>query len=145
MEENIPDCEDEEEQVPPVLLTKEAVANLMTAIKVPEPVSERITKAYAEEFEEDTPTVDELLDTKAMAAGAARKKETELFLEVEALKTELKEEKSANSPGPEKDVILKVSPDKVSEIKTETINGQKCIIIPLSDNEHANINGTRFE
>ena len=145
MEENIPDCEDEEEQVPPVLLTKEAVANLMTAIKVPEPVSERITKAYAEEFEEDTPTVDELLDTKAMAAGAARKKETELFLEVEALKTELKEEKSANNPGPEKDVILKVSPDKVSEIKTETINGQKCIIIPLSDNEHANINGTRFE
>ena len=66
-------------------------------------------------------------------------------MEVEALKAELTQEKSENQPGPEKDVILKVSPDKVPEIRSDILEGRKCIIIPLAEHEHANINGTRFE
>ena len=117
----------------------------MNNIRIPEEVSAKIAKSYEEEFEEDTPTVDQLLDTKAVAAGAARKKEQELVLEVAALKEELSQEKAENQPGPEKDVILKVSPDKVPEIRSDYVEGRKCIIIPLEENEHANINGTRFE
>lgn len=134
-----------EEEPAPVVLTKEAVQGLMNNIRIPEEVSAKITKSYEEEFEEDTPTVDQLLDTKAVAAGAARKKEQELVLEVAALKEELSQEKAENQPGPEKDVILKVSPDKVPEIRSDYVEGRKCIIIPLEENEHANINGTRFE
>lgn len=134
-----------EEEPAPVVLTKEAVQGLMNNIRIPEEVSAKITKSYEEEFEEDNPTVDQLLDTKAVAAGAARKKEQELVLEVAALKEELSQEKAENQPGPEKDVILKVSPDKVSEIRSDYVEGRKCIIIPLEENEHANINGTRFE
>lgn len=134
-----------EEEPAPVVLTKEAVQGLMNNIRIPEEVSAKITKSYEEEFEEDTPTVDQLLDTKAVAAGAARKKEQELVLEVAALKEELSQEKAENQPGPEKDVILKVSPDKVPEIRSDYVEGRKCIIIPLEENEHVNINGTRFE
>lgn len=134
-----------EEEPAPVVLTKEAVQGLMNNIRIPEEVSAKITKSYEEEFEEDNPTVDQLLDTKAVAAGAARKKEQELVLEVAALKEELSQEKAENQPGPEKDVILKVSPDKVPEIRSDYVEGRKCIIIPLEENEHANINGTRFE
>ena len=134
-----------EEEPAPVVLTKEAVQGLMNNIRIPEEVSAKITKSYEEKFEEDTPTVDQLLDTKAVAAGAARKKEQELVLEVAALKEELSQEKAENQPGPEKDVILKVSPDKVPEIRSDYVEGRKCIIIPLEENEHANINGTRFE
>lgn len=133
-----------EEEPAPVVLTKEAVQGLMNNIRIPEEISAKITQSYQEEFEEDVPTVEQLLDAKAVAAGAARKKEQELVLEVTALKEELTQEKSANQPGPEKDVILKVSPDKVPEIRSDIVEGRKCIIIPLAENEHANINGTRF-
>ena len=146
LQELIEEQEDEFEEEPaPVVLTKEAVQGLMNNIRIPEEVSAKITKSYEAEFEEDAPTVDQLLDTKAVAAGAARKKEQELVLEVEALKAELTQEKSENQPGPEKDVILKVSPDKVPEIRSDILEGRKCIIIPLDEHEHANINGTRFE
>lgn len=39
------------------------------------------------------------------------------------------------------DVILRVKPQKVEEIKYEIINGKKCIIIPMDENEHVNLNG----
>ena len=39
------------------------------------------------------------------------------------------------------DVILNVNPKKVSQIKSDTIDGQKCIIIPLNDDEQAMVNG----
>lgn len=39
------------------------------------------------------------------------------------------------------DVILRVKPQKVQEITYEIINGKKCIIIPMSENEHADLNG----
>ena len=39
------------------------------------------------------------------------------------------------------DVILRVKPEKVNQIKSETINGQKCLVIPMEENEHAAVNG----
>ena len=39
------------------------------------------------------------------------------------------------------DVILRVKPEKVGQIHSDTINGQKCLIIPMDENEHAAVNG----
>ena len=39
------------------------------------------------------------------------------------------------------DVILRVKPEKASLIKSQVINGQKCLVIPMEENEHAAING----
>ncbi len=39
------------------------------------------------------------------------------------------------------DVILEVKPEKVSQIKSRIIDGQKCIVIPISENEQAKVNG----
>lgn len=39
------------------------------------------------------------------------------------------------------DVVVHVKPEKIPTIKTELINGQRCIVIPIGDDEHANING----
>ncbi|WP_288222378.1 DUF4317 domain-containing protein [uncultured Clostridium sp.] len=39
------------------------------------------------------------------------------------------------------DVILEVKPEKVSQIKSQIIDGQKCIVIPISENEQAKVNG----
>jgi len=46
-----------------------------------------------------------------------------------------------NNVIPHYDVILQVKPEKVSQIKSQIINGQKCIVIPINDNERATVNG----
>ena len=39
------------------------------------------------------------------------------------------------------DVILQVKPEKVSQIKSQIIDGKKCIIIPINEDEHTTVNG----
>ena len=39
------------------------------------------------------------------------------------------------------DVVLRVKPEKASQIKSQMIDGQKCLVIPMRDDEHATING----
>ncbi|MDE5965714.1 MAG: DUF4317 domain-containing protein, partial [Lachnospiraceae bacterium] len=39
------------------------------------------------------------------------------------------------------DVILRVKPQKVDQIKSQIIDGKKCIVIPMEEDEHANVNG----
>ncbi|MBW9172584.1 DUF4317 domain-containing protein [Clostridium estertheticum] len=46
-----------------------------------------------------------------------------------------------NNVTPDYDVILQVKPEKVSQIKSQMINGQKCIVIPINDNEQTTVNG----
>ena len=41
----------------------------------------------------------------------------------------------------EYDVILQVKPEKIPQIKSQIIDGQKCIIIPISDDEQTTVNG----
>ncbi|MEQ8197361.1 MAG: DUF4317 family protein, partial [Clostridiaceae bacterium] len=39
------------------------------------------------------------------------------------------------------DVILQVKPEKVPQIKSQIIDGQKCIVIPVDENELTKVNG----
>ena len=39
------------------------------------------------------------------------------------------------------DVVLHVKPQKASQITSQKINGKKCIVIPMEENENATING----
>ncbi|WP_300386529.1 DUF4317 domain-containing protein [Clostridium sp.] len=39
------------------------------------------------------------------------------------------------------DVILQVKPEKISQIKSQIIDGQKCIVIPINENEQTTVNG----
>ena len=42
---------------------------------------------------------------------------------------------------PDYDVILQVKPEKISQIKSQIIDGQKCIVIPINDDEQTTVNG----
>lgn len=42
---------------------------------------------------------------------------------------------------PDYDVILQVKPTKVPQIKSQIIDGQKCIVIPIDENEQTTVNG----
>ncbi len=39
------------------------------------------------------------------------------------------------------DVVLHVKPEKASQIKSQIIDGQKCLVIPMDANENVNVNG----
>lgn len=39
------------------------------------------------------------------------------------------------------DVVLHVKPEKASQIQAQVINGEKCLVIPMRENENATING----
>ena len=39
------------------------------------------------------------------------------------------------------DVVLRVKPEKAAQIKSQIIDGERCLVIPMREDEHATING----
>jgi hypothetical protein len=48
---------------------------------------------------------------------------------------------SENNTTPNYDIVLQVKPEKVTQIKSQIIDGKKYIVIPIDDDEQANVNG----
>ena len=64
----------------------------------------------------------------------------ELFEQVQLLQEQLEVTKS-NQVEENYDIVLKVKPEKVNQITQEYINGKKCIVIPVEENEQTYVNG----
>lgn len=155
----------------PIALTQKDMQNLLIESGVPEEVTTKIEKSYVESFGDDLPLADNLIDQKVLKANAQRKKQEHLEKQVEILQTRLKEVKQEaavdneadlsteinddnvvleeaddtnsedNKAASDYDVILQVKPEKIPEIKSQIINGQKCIVIPINENEQTTVNG----
>ena len=226
----------------PLVLTTDAIQEVLTASGLPEEVAAKIETSYVEKFGDTPPVAEHLVDSKLLAAHAQRKKEQELEEKVILLQEKLEEVTSSSdatstqtdsvaeqstssnanlvidpvkesssaaveteteelsasevnvehldeehldsssleegeshaSPseqddsanpadtsddeetpptdsglteltelpsGDNFDVVLKVKPQKVEQITYQIINGKKCIIIPMDEDEHANVNG----
>ena len=50
------------------------------------------------------------------------------------------EDSEDNNATSQYDIILQVKPEKIPEIKSQIIDGQKCIVIPINDSEQATVN-----
>lgn len=158
--------EKHEEEDGPFLLDKEVVQKVLTESNVSEEKMTRIEKSIDEAFGEKLPIAENVIDTKALEANEVRIEKLALedqvgvlTLQLEEKKEELEEKNTAleerTSQLLEKqeeidnyiaetktyDVVLRVKPEKASQIKSQIINGEKCLIIPLKENEHATING----
>mgnify|MGYP002793970615 CR=1 FL=1 len=137
----------------PKTLTNKDIQNLLIESGVPEELTTKIEESYVESFGEDLPLAENLIDAKVLKANEQRKKEEHLEKQVAILQTRLEEVKqevaadndeenvNLEESNPEYDVILQVKPEKVPQIKSEIIDGQKCIIIPINENEQATVNG----
>lgn len=132
---------DKEENDDPILLTCDTIQDLMAESGVPEEITNRIEQSYAEEFGAMPPAAEYLIDNKVLAASAQKKKEFELTEQVQILTEQLKEKAADAELSEAFDVILTVAPEKVTQIKSEIIDGKKFLIIPMEDDEHANVNG----
>lgn len=174
----------------PIILTNDAIEEVLVESGVPEEVTAKIKDQYAEEFGEALPVVEHLIDSKVLAVSEQRRTELQLREKVDELQQKLEEtqsesisssrntdedfdqmddvvssvdvevpsadanedagddylkdeleEASKDAPQPNYDVILRVKPEKVTQIKSQIIDGKKCIIIPMEEDEQANVNG----
>ncbi len=148
--------EDSERNQEPVILTNDTIQSVLIESGIPEEVTAKIEQSYHEKFKDAHPAIEHLIDNKALEAHAQRKKEQELVQKVQVLEQMLEEKSSldieqslnvetlqdaVSLDQANYDVILHVKPEKVTQISSQIINGKKCIIIPLDEDEQANING----
>ncbi|MBU5454942.1 DUF4317 domain-containing protein [Caproiciproducens sp. MSJ-32] len=137
----------------PIALTNDTIKEILVETGVPEEVTEKIEKSFVEAFGDTPPAVEELLDSKALQLNEKIKKEKELKKKVEILEAQLERAKeeialdAENKQALEEnkaliesyDVVLQVKAEKVPQIKSEIIDGKKCLIVPLEENEQANV------
>lgn len=143
--------EDAEIELPPVPVTRKTVAEIISDVDMPETIKQRIEQDYAREFEEAPPAAQHLIDRKLVAASTERARVAELEQEVVSLRQQLRPSSDDDTPpwedmpsgGP--DIIVQVPESTASAIQVQLIDGQKCLVIPLSDNESASINGVSQE
>ncbi|AIY84046.1 Uncharacterised protein [Clostridium baratii] len=100
---------------------------------------EEVKQEVATDNETEAPSSTELSDNNKVL------EETSESNTEETLNTNLEEDNDINTEDNEVnydyDVILQVKPEKISQIKSEVIDGQKCIVIPINEDEQAKVNG----
>lgn len=151
--------ETHDEDADAFVLDKETLEKLLVESNVPEDKVNRIEKSVDEAFGDKAPIAENVIDAKALVQNEIRleKKEMEsqivtLNKQLEDKNTELeertvqlkeKEEEIENYMAETRnyDVVLHVKPEKASKIHSSVIDGKKCIVIPMEDNEQATING----
>lgn len=131
----------------PIVLTPQAIKDVLATSKVPEEIAERIGQSYVEKFSIEPPVAELLVDKKILSSGAHERREEELLIEVQQLKDELGQTKNelalTQPPADDADckIILRVAPQKAEQITTQVMDGRRCIVIPIEDNEYACVNG----
>lgn len=148
---------DDEEDV--FLLDKEVVGKLLADSHISEEKATRIEQSVDEAFGEKPPLAEHVIDSKALVQNELRVEKLALEDQVGTLTVQLnqkedelkertsqlieKQEEIDNYIAETKtyDVVLRVKPEKASQIKSQVIDGQKCLVIPMKEDEHATING----
>jgi hypothetical protein len=142
-------------------LTPEIIKEAFDGSDIPDATVNLITEHFSEEFSDRPPIVKNLVNEKAIEKNNKEKKESRLMEEVSTLKQELADTKQENEEKTERietlvnmeapinaeeakswaEVFLRMKPDKAQLVKSETIDGQKYLLIPMEENEQVNLNG----
>lgn len=151
---------DKEEE--PVILTSASVQEILTENGVSEDIVEKIQASYEENFSNEPPAVEHLIDKKILAENEKNKATKILVDQIQVLQERLEETvktsqiAAASEESPKQDntifdgesgeildydVVLKVKEEKIKQITKQVIDGKKCIIIPMEEDEQAYING----
>ena len=126
----------------PVILTTKDVEEILTDAGLSEQKAEHIAKTYDDFFKEDeVPLADEVLDTKVIKNNEIRQEKNALKEQVITLTQKLEQAGVINEEGKNVDIVLRVSEEKAKEITTSVVDGQKCILIPVEEDEYATVNG----
>ena len=145
------DCAINIEEKPEEKLTEEVVAQVITESGVMGSVAQSIAEEFVHTLGEELPEAENIVDQKIVKQSAEKKEKIELTAKVEELTAKLEEanETIANSTinndeeetqeTDDNEIFVRVSGDKKDEIRTQLIEGQKCIVIPVSEEDNINI------
>ena len=146
----IPVALEDEPEPEPVPVTKSTISSVLAESGVTEEQAAVIEQTYENVFGEEVPVAEHLVDPKLVEANAKRKEKLELVQQVENLKQQLEETRALPVGESDEDdvpavktydVILRVKPEKVDQIHSQVIDGRKCLVIPMDEDEHAAVNG----
>lgn len=159
LSEMIDEYEETHDEEDVFLLDKDVVSKLLTDSNISEEKASRIEKSVDEAFGEKPPVAEHVIDSKALVQNELRVEKLaledqvgDLTMQLNKKEDELKERTSQLIEKQEEidnyiaeiktyDVVLRVKPEKASQIKSQIIDGQKCLVIPMKEDEHATING----
>lgn len=142
-------------------LTTEIIKDVLSDSDIPDSAINMVQEHFTQEFNDKPPVVKNLVNEKAIEKNNKEKKELRLLEEVASLKQELKDTKLENEAKTEQietlvsmetpidaeeannwsEVFLRMKPDKAEQIKSQTIDGRKYLLIPMEEDEHINLNG----
>jgi hypothetical protein len=143
----------------PFVLDRDVIDKVLADSQIDESKADRIGRSVEEAFGEKLPVAEHVIDAKALAANEIRVEKMaledqvgDLTLQLNAKDDELKERTTQLIEKQEEidnyiaetktyDVVLRVKPEKAAQIKSQIINGEKCLVIPMKEDEHATING----
>ena len=189
----------------PIILTNDIVQDILAESGVPQEITTKIEESYSKNFGDTPPIAKVLIDNKALAAKAQKKKEemlekqvrilqsklertqenmikssdeisdntNEMYSNITEVATDIINEETTNvaeihdeiditvkteneiesninvndnlentdDSVLDADIVVKVNPEKVEKIETKIIDGKKYMVIPIDDNEQANVNG----
>ncbi len=158
----------EGEELPPLPLTRAAMAEVMEQAELDESAQKIIQAALDYRFGGTPPIAQNVVDKKLVEESTQRLRTMELEGQVTNLKEQLSEKNQALSEAKEKvkvqeaqlaspaaliqselseemPVSLHVSPRKARQIRSQMVGGVKCILVPLEKGESAQINGVPAE
>ncbi len=157
IQQNLSDMIDEYEEThdddaDAFVLDKATLGKLLEESNVPEDKANRIEKSVDEAFGNKAPIAENVIDAKALVQNEIRLEKKEMENQIVSLNKQLddknvelkeKEEEIENYMAETRnyDVVLHVKPEKASKIHSSIIDGKKCIVIPMEENEQATING----
>lgn len=136
-----------------VVIQGEDIAKIMMESGIPESNVKNIETKYNETFADEMPDAESLVDARVLKAYGAKIARLELEAEVADLKKQLDDakmsqkdvaevdESSAGSDNAdaiendEKEIVVNVNSEKKELIRAEIIDGQKCIVIPIDEDE----------
>lgn len=128
-----------EEDIENYIFDDTQLETLMKDCNIPEENADKIKDSYRKVFEKEAPVASHLIDQRSLKNTMEKKEKMNLVKEVAALNKQLNdslaEEKDMVSAMKNNNIVLKVSQQKAAEITIEQINGQKCVVIPLEENE----------
>ena len=164
MVQDYSETHDEDDE--PFMLGKDVVEKILNENDVSEEKATRIEKSLDEAFGDKVPVAENVIDSKALSTNEYRAEKQALEEQVGSLTLALNEKNTQleekNTQLEERttqliekqeeinnyisetksyDVVVHVKPEKANQISSQIINGEKCLVIPMKDNEQATING----
>lgn len=132
----------------PIILNETVIDEILEENEVPAEPARLIKEICKEEFADEEPMLENLIDHKALEISLRDKKERELVKEVASLREKLIESgvssEDVDGENGQADIVLKLSPGKVDLIREQIIDNQKYVLIPINDEESMTVNGSKY-